>query len=1081
MTRVLRGMLLVAAMIGMTAGSANAQAIGSIFGKATDSSGGVLPGVTVTVSGGALQQPLTQVTTESGAYQFPVVPIGNYTVTFELTGFKRVSRQNVPVTSGFNAEINATMEVGAMTEEVTVSAAAPVVDTKKTTTGATFTADILEKIPTARDPWQIINMTPGVQAGLNVGGSSSGQQVGLSSRGTAASVQWNLEGGSMTDLSSNSSAMYYNFDSFEQISVTNGGGDVSVQSSGLSINLVTKSGSNVFKGSVVGTFQNDKFQSNNVSEEYFKRGTTGFLSGAPVFKIYNISGEYGGPLVKNRLWWWVALDKQDINAGVVNFFDRAASDVCNGYADSQRAGSLLGSISYGDLKSIKDCLKNDKTVIKNKQGKINFQLNAANKFQYLFISDNKYRNARGASDSTELEAVTKQTSDTWLKYFPLPTHQLTHTWIANDRLVFNTMLTHVAGGFYLDYQDSISPEICGLTKYTGKPELSSYPQTANPDCMFNIQPQTIRTTGNLSRSLGNSYQTVRPSLEIKTDGTYFVTNVLGGDHSFKFGAGYRNNPITTYNHISGGGRATVQCVGNSLNNCLDGKTYVPVGSAAGLVPYSAVLTRDSLTNNDWWMWSGYIQDSYSRGRLRVNAGLRYDWQQSKWLGGCVPENPIVPNMLPSQCEGETSSGISAITGQVEEIQPFGNLSPRVSLTYDLTGNGKTVLKASGSYYYATKITLANAFSSLGGVTLTWGNNQNSGACSTAANAPCWTDANRDGYIQSNELIGTPNSNTSRFDLTTGVLAPGQNAVDKSAKIGRTREVTLGVQRELVGNLAVGADFIYRRYDNGTAGFQIGYQPGTAGYDLQLYSGPLTHTDATTGLSANYYIIPSTTRRPTGTTGITLTRLSYETYKGVDLTMNKRYSDKWQANVAVTIQTRNDYSGPLGALSNPTGNEYFDGFNSIARYLIKFNGSYDLPWGIMASTNLNINDGGIRNMSINGPGVQPLGTAVNVVTGATAASTINYATLNFEKTGNVRFERQAIWDMGIHKTFTFRGGQNRLKVMLDGFNILNNDLITGYSSNNLSLLGSTSNPIIPAERISSIIPPRIFRVGATFSF
>ena len=174
-------------------------------------------------------------------------------MTFELTGFKKVAASRTSSsTTGFNAGIDQKLELGAMTEEVTVSAASPVVDTKKTTTGATFTADILEKIPTARDPWQIIDMTPGVQAGLNVGGSSSGQQVGLNSRGTRANVQWNLEGGSITDLSSNSSPAYFNFDSFEQIQVTNGGGDVSVQSCGLSINLVTKSGSNVFKGSAVG-------------------------------------------------------------------------------------------------------------------------------------------------------------------------------------------------------------------------------------------------------------------------------------------------------------------------------------------------------------------------------------------------------------------------------------------------------------------------------------------------------------------------------------------------------------------------------------------------------------------------------------------------------------------------------------------------------------------------------------------------------------------------------------------------------------------------------------------------------------
>ncbi|HXT69971.1 MAG TPA: hypothetical protein VN700_09465 [Vicinamibacterales bacterium] len=101
-------------------------------------------------------------------------------------------------------------------------------------------------------------MTAGIKADLNVGGSASGQQVGLSMYGTTGSVQWNLEGGSITDVSSNSPPAYYNFDSFEQIQVRTGGGNASVQSTGLFINLVTKSGSNVFKGSALGTFENDR-------------------------------------------------------------------------------------------------------------------------------------------------------------------------------------------------------------------------------------------------------------------------------------------------------------------------------------------------------------------------------------------------------------------------------------------------------------------------------------------------------------------------------------------------------------------------------------------------------------------------------------------------------------------------------------------------------------------------------------------------------------------------------------------------------------------------------------------------------
>ena len=126
---------------------------------------------------------------------------------------------------------------------------------------------------------------------------------------------------------------------------------------------------------------------------------------------------------------------------------------------------------------------------------------------------------------------------------------------------------------------------------------------------------------------------------MKTDGTYLLSNVLGGDHSLKFGMGWRKNPIMSFSHYSGGARAHQQCVGNANANCGNGDT-VAVGSAAGFVPYQAVLYRDQLRNNNWWTYNGYIQDSFSKGRWRFNGGVRYDWQYSTYLGGCVPENVI---------------------------------------------------------------------------------------------------------------------------------------------------------------------------------------------------------------------------------------------------------------------------------------------------------------------------------------------------------------------------------------------------------------------------------------------------------
>ena len=155
-------------------------------------------------------------------------------------------------------------------------------------------------------------------------------------------------------------------------------------------------------------------------------------------------------------------------------------------------------MTYDKLEDVQKCLSNDKTVIKNLQWKFNYQLNAANKFQYLFQSDNKYRNARGASPTTLKEATTQQTSDKpW--NLPLPTHSITHTFIASDKLVFNNQFTYVHGGFFLDYQDVPPQGRCAQSRYDGIRHRSTRAATTN--CLWNIQSLSNHTTSVSSRSL----------------------------------------------------------------------------------------------------------------------------------------------------------------------------------------------------------------------------------------------------------------------------------------------------------------------------------------------------------------------------------------------------------------------------------------------------------------------------------------------------------------------------------------------------------------------------------------------------
>jgi len=168
--------LALVATIALTLPVRAQQPTGEIFGKVTDQSGAALPGVTVTLTSAILLQPLVALTSETGTYQFPRLEVANYTVKFELAGFQTVVNEGIIITAGFSAQINAQLGVSTVQETITVSGRSPIIDTKETGTKQTFTNDMLQTIPSARDPWVILQQTAGVAMDReNVGGSQSGQ------------------------------------------------------------------------------------------------------------------------------------------------------------------------------------------------------------------------------------------------------------------------------------------------------------------------------------------------------------------------------------------------------------------------------------------------------------------------------------------------------------------------------------------------------------------------------------------------------------------------------------------------------------------------------------------------------------------------------------------------------------------------------------------------------------------------------------------------------------------------------------------------------------------------------------------
>src|SRR5215471_4429849 len=508
MSRALhRAGLLVCLMQLVSAGSALAQvSMGEVFGKVTDGTGAVLPGVTVTLSGPALIQPQTTVTVESGAYRFPRIPIGTYSVAFELAGFKKSLREGIIIQAGFNAEIDAKLEISTVQETVTVSGESPVVDTRSTQIAASFSKDALETIPTARDPWVVLQQTPGmVMSGQNVGGNLSGQQTSFTAMGSTNNQQWTMDGAVVSDIASgNSSPTYYDFDSFDEINVTKGGSDASQQGAGVQVNFITKSGGNTLRGSGRFYRTNQVFESNNISNTQRDLGAAG---GNPIQNIDDYGFEVGGPIIKNKFWYWGTASKNMIDVGVVNFYDASLGGSCatlagnTGLANSKDAS---GNYVYG-IKDLWDCYKTDNTKLLNQNGKLQYQENSNNKSTFVVTNGIKTRNARGADAFHPLITTRRQDGPTIF-------YRGDHQWIASNRLTVTTQYTHIYEDWGQFFQNPGLVDVQSL----------NYVDVGG-------------STGTWDRNTGSgNYQTSRPQDDIRADANYFLSSFLKGDHAMKF-------------------------------------------------------------------------------------------------------------------------------------------------------------------------------------------------------------------------------------------------------------------------------------------------------------------------------------------------------------------------------------------------------------------------------------------------------------------------------------------------------------------------------------------------------------------
>jgi hypothetical protein len=476
--------LVVLASSAAAPATASAQAAASVVhGVVSDESGATLPGVTATLSSPALQVGERMVVTGAdGSYRFGELPAGVYRLAFELPGFTTFVRDELRITIGFTARVDATMKVGQIQETVTVSGAAPVVDLTSSGTAANFTTETLTAVPRSRDLWMVVDMAPGVArpGAPDVGGSGMAGRRAMGAYGDPLpQPKLEVEGINIVSGGASQSSVYFNDFGFEEVQFKTSGTDAEMGTPGLHMVAVLKSGGNEFHGRYEGSYQGPKLQSNNLNTALRAQGLT---DTEPLKYAFDLGADLGGRIVRDKLWFYAGVNTQNRKTGLVGFVEGPGPD--------------------GLYLTDDDPLADYENTLRGGNIKLSWQLSTNNRIVGVYIRGNKLQPQEQAGRFRPLEATRDYVNLSEVKKVEWQS-------TVNSHMLINFVGGY--GGFWGDYNAMRS---------------KWYPGTPS---------RLDRDTGLRSGSGEASDQ--RPRYNYQYDGSfsYFPQRTIAGRHEFKTG------------------------------------------------------------------------------------------------------------------------------------------------------------------------------------------------------------------------------------------------------------------------------------------------------------------------------------------------------------------------------------------------------------------------------------------------------------------------------------------------------------------------------------------------------------------
>jgi len=1044
---------------------APALAQASVTGIVHDPSGAVLPGVTVEAASAALIEKTRSASTDgSGQYRIIDLPPGTYVLTFTLSGFSSVKRADIELSGRQTVTIPIEMRVGAIAETVTVTGETPLVDVQNAKREVVMNQNVIQALPVARAVGALLNATPGLSVDTNGPALSPTMTFFNAHSSTANSASVAGEGrmtvNGMTIAAARSggvSSYVYDTPNSEEIAVTVGAGLGDNDIGGPVMNLVPRSGGNKFSGMGFFNEAGNWSRGNNLTDDLRAIGLT---QTPGIISAYDASASVGGPIVRDRLWFYGSyrnLDTQTAMEGIT----------ANANAGNASRWDWVGSPLNARL-------------VQDRQMYIGRVTGQVGKNRISFSSEYQHR-CEGTPLQTDTSGCHNRGSD-WIGlgnnaapfqspeatstaargYFDAPfyVNQPLWTMAANNKLLLE------AGYTAFRYNPIFGfPPPDGITNLITVTEQSN---AVNPATGQRYAPQptyAYRGVESWGWAVG------------KTDGWRASASYVTGAHNLK--AGYQGNRLDQLD----------QTIANDAQLGYRFNQGVPNAVSYYLPDFG----RRTITT----IHGIFVQDSWTRNRLTLQGALRYDRASSY---APVEQNGTTKTSFlnPTPITIQETPGVSS----------YNDITPRVAAAYDLFGNGKTAVKFNWGRYLAYAANDPPYTSTNPGFTVVR-NVTNRG----------WTDSNgnyavdcdllnpsaQDRSGSGGDICAAAVGNQANFGKAGAATIVNPDVLHGWGKRPGDYQWAATVQQQILPRLT--AEFSYTRRD--FFGFFVtddlnrnvntGYETYTltAPLDTRLPNGggyPITVYTPTAAANA----VPSKTYL-TWESDFGPERTSY--WHGIDITLNARLREGFTTSIGTStgravlddcaVATQYNQVNTVTNVSagpDPRGCHSVDPFQTTVRGLA----TYIIPKiDVLVSAAIRSQPPVQLGIPTNGAAIAAGGNSAQwIVPNSIIAAALGHLPVGATPTGTTTIQiadnvnrvyadtRRTQIDMRFAKVLRF--AHTRSDIGLDLNNLLNTNYATGYNTTYTYSVGNTAQGGTWANP-TSLYTPRFMRINYTINF